>query len=361
MNKKHNRHRLWFLSVFLCLTLSRISHGEVLLEGHTAIVVNGFKDEPGFDNQCCRRLSSAVELAPRIQYWNDSPWSANLSVYYQRDLSSSLGFGDINESSVTYNADSWSLLMGIGEVYWGVTEAYQPNNVINQYDGRRGLGYDEKIGQAMVHYQYWPEWGEVHAFLLPWHRARSYRKTEQRLSTNKPVDDDPVYTDGKQTVDLAARAVWQLDAIDLSLNGFKGNSREPRLIEGSHSFQQQYANVTHLGMDVQWTLEDVLLKFDGARRWGEGSPYVSLATGVEYSLYDVQGLDGQMGLIVEYIYDDRSDDAPSTLYNNDVFLGVRWEGNDVNSTEMLLSGLFDLEKKLAVLSADLVQTTDRPF
>ncbi len=97
-------------------------------------------------------------------------------------------------------------------------------------------------------------------------------------------------------------------------------------------------------MDVQWTLEDLLLKLDGAKRWGQGRAYYSLATGVEYSIYDFNGSDGQMGLIVEYTRNNRSRTAPPTIYNNDLFLGVRWQNNDVNSTEMLVSSLIDLEK-----------------
>ncbi|MGI9280239.1 MAG: hypothetical protein ACR2PX_11525 [Endozoicomonas sp.] len=41
----------------------------------------------------------------------------------------------------------------------------------------------------------------------------------------------PEYSDQKQAVDLAVRMAWSLDAIDLGINAFKGNSREPLLID----------------------------------------------------------------------------------------------------------------------------------
>ncbi|MGI9280238.1 MAG: hypothetical protein ACR2PX_11520 [Endozoicomonas sp.] len=173
------------------LLLTYLAYGETQLEGYAGLSATAYSENQSYPDQYCRHLNTAITLAPRLQYWNDSPWSANLSLFYQWDTAASVRYGDVNEANATYNADSWSVLLGMAEVYWGVTEVYQPNNIVNQYDGRRGLGFDEKIGQAMVHYQYWPEWGEIHAFLLPWHRARPYRKTDQRLSLPKSVDDDP--------------------------------------------------------------------------------------------------------------------------------------------------------------------------
>jgi len=46
-------------------------------------------------------------------------------------------------------------------------------------------------------------------------------------------------------------------------------------------------------------------------------------------------------LLAEWLYDDRSDDSPPTIFENDLFVGARWALNDVAGTSILGGPIVD--------------------
>lgn len=46
---------------------------------------------------------------------------------------------------------------------------------------------------------------------------------------------------------------------------------------------------------------------------------------------------------MEYLRDERNENSPSTLFQNDLFLGLRWGFNDTQNTALLAGLLSDLE------------------
>ena len=65
-----------------------------------------------------------------------------------------------------------------------------------------------------------------------------------------------------------------------------------------------------------------------------------------------------LGLLVEYLYDDNNVPGLVTAFDDDIFLGTRFAFNDTQSTELLLGGSFDLNQQTQIdqFSLDLQAT-----
>ena len=65
--------------------------------------------------------------------------------------------------------------------------------------------------------------------------------------------------------------------------------------------------------------------------------------------------DADLGLLLEYSFDGRSDDfseAPPTLFDDDLFAGARLALNDVQNTELLAGVVIDREEHSMQLSIE---------
>ncbi|MDH5487808.1 MAG: hypothetical protein OEY53_09940, partial [Gammaproteobacteria bacterium] len=76
------------------------------------------------------------------------------------------------------------------------------------------------------------------------------------------------------------------------------------------------------------------------RRRGQGPTYAAATGGFEYTFTGVFGTAMDLGLIAEYLYDDRGAGAP-TPFQDDVMTGLRLALNDVQSSEVLIGVVND--------------------
>ena len=63
--------------------------------------------------------------------------------------------------------------------------------------------------------------------------------------------------------------------------------------------------------------------------------------GFEYSFFSLFGTALDLGVVAEYLYDDRSAMAPATPFDNDLFVGSRLAFNDVGDTSILAGVIVD--------------------
>ena len=70
-------------------------------------------------------------------------------------------------------------------------------------------------------------------------------------------------------------------------------------------------------------------------RGGHGDRFAASVFGVEHTLFSVGPGQADLGLLAEMTLDGRSDPAPFTAFDNDVFVGFRWAFNDVQGTSVL--------------------------
>jgi hypothetical protein len=102
-----------------------------------------------------------------------------------------------------------------------------------------------------------------------------------------------------------------------------------------------YDQMDQASLELQWTVEAWLWKLEAITRWGHGDRFSAVVAGFEYTFFNLLGTTLDLGVLAEYLYDDRSAAAPGTPFENDVFVGARLAFNDVGSTSLLAGAIID--------------------
>lgn len=257
---------------------------------------------------------------------------------------------DIREYNLHASRDNWEVRIGLGKVFWGVTESQHLVDIINQTDFVENIDGEDKLGQPLINLTLTLDSGNVDLFLLPGFRERSFPGQEGRLRTPLAVDTDSSEYESSaedKHFDFALR--WSgtvKDDWDLGLHYFNGTSRDPQLIQKTINDQEslvpRYNLIEQVGIDLQATLEEWLLKLEAIQRNGDPKDYSAAVTGFEYTFVGIQDSNINLGMLMEYHYDSRDEEATSP-FQNDIFIGSRFDFSDEQSTEILAGGVFDLD------------------
>lgn len=254
---------------------------------------------------------------------------------------------DIRELSWLKVSHDWELRLGIRKVFWGVTESQHLVDIINQTDLVENLDGEDKLGQPMVNLALIGEWGTVDLFVLPYFRERTFPGEEGRFRTFPPVDtDNPVYEDSDEEkhIDFAVRWSRFVGVWDIGLSYFTGTSRDPGFIPNSDgsALLPVYNQIDQAGLDPQATIESWLWKLEAITRSEKNDRYSALTGGFEYTYVGVFETATDVGIVVEYLFDDRGDNA-TTPFEDDILLAARLTLNDVQSSELLAGFILDME------------------
>ncbi len=292
-------------------------------------------------------LSAEVEF---YHAFDDSDWALTVTPFYRYDaVDDERTHGDLREARLHLARGEWEWDFGLIKVFWGVTESRHLVDIINQSDFVENIDGEEKLGQPAIHGLWYRDWGTVELFALPGFRERSFPGVDGRLRGPLPVDSDAARyesADGEKHIDWALRVAGTLaDVWDVGLSYFSGTSREPDLIvdaaSGAPRLLPFYPLIDQLGLDVQATLENWLLKLEGIHRERKGDDVDAAVGGFEYTFYGIGGGDSDLGVLMEYHSDSRG--AALTPFQDDLFVGMRWALNDAQSTDLLAGAFFDLE------------------
>jgi hypothetical protein len=316
--------------------------------GYIAAEARYFDNDP-LDN---RQHNSNASLSIQPEYyreWNNGDDSILFVPYLRLDEhDSERTHFDIRELVWTRAAEDWELRVGIGKVFWGVTESQHLVDIINQTDLVENSDGEDKLGQPMINLALIRDWGTVNLYALPYFRERTFPGNDGRLRSIPRVDTDQTqYESSKKNnhVDMAVRWSHTFGDWDIGLSHFSGTSRDPRFIGGTDSNGQAvlipfYDTINQTGIDVQATKGAWLWKLESIRRRGQGDSYTALTTGFEYTLFGFRKSRADLGLLAEYLYDSRGESG-LTQFENDYFLGSRLTLNDAASTEMLFGVIVD--------------------
>jgi hypothetical protein len=292
----------------------------------------------------------SVLLQPEI-YWRSSDDRQRLSVvgFARADSQdSNRSHVDLREAYWGYEGDSYDWIAGINRVFWGVTESRHLVDVINQTDLVEDIDQEDKLGQPMLNLNIQRDYGRFGLFIMPWFRERTFPGVDGRFRTPLPVDThNPIYESSAEQhhTDLALRYDHYFGDIDIGVNVFRGTSREPRFVvspEGDRLLPA-YDQMTQAGLDVQYTRDAWLWKLEAIARESRGNSFAAAVGGFEYTFYGVRGGAGDVGLLLEYLYDGRGPDSPPTVFGNDLFFGARFALNDANDTSVLAGITADLD------------------
>jgi len=292
--------------------------------------------------------------------WNNDKRSFTFVPFLRLDgRDSERTHADIRELHWDVVGDDWEIQAGVGKVFWGVTESQHLVDIINQTDLVENIDGEEKLGQALVKLTLVRDWGDVDLFLLGGSRERTFPGRKGRLRSQAYVDtNEAEYATnaGRDNVDIAIRYSHSIGDIDLGVSHFSGTSREPRFRpsrdgSGRPILIPIYESIDQTSLDVQATKDDWLWKLELITRSGQGGRYTALTGGFEYTLYGINESSADLGLIMEYLYDDRADNA-STPFANDVFFGARLALNDENSSELLAGIIQDADTSSRLYSVE---------
>ncbi len=259
---------------------------------------------------------------------------------------------DMREAYVRWAGDDWTVRAGLTKVFWGVAESRHLVDIINQFDTVEDIDEEDKLGQPMIEVSTIRDWGQITGYVMPFFRKRTFPGLDGRLRFPGSVDNDLARfdegADDDADVDFALRYSHYIGDWDVGLSFFHGASREPRLLSGPAPdvFVPFYDDITQVGIDLQYTKDAWLWKFEGIIRDTPFETFTAAVGGFEYTFYGVTDAGADLGVLMEYQYDDRSDDfllAAPTIANNDLFVGARLALNDAEDTDFLAGVVTDME------------------
>jgi FimV-like protein len=288
-------------------------------------------------------------------YWQsaDETDSFTFSPYFrvdQRDPERNLI--DVRQAFWLRVGSGWELKVGVDQVFWGVTESQHLVDVINQTDLVDNIDGESKLGQPMLQYNIFGDWGTLQTFLLPYFRERTLAGPDGRLRLPLPLlPDEALYQSNREQrhLDWALRYAKQIEQLDLAWSYFQGTSREPGLVPLGNSgyYTPYYPQMKQVGLEGQWIVDSWIWKLESIYRDYQQSPlghFYAATAGFEYSMVGVMDTDYDLGWLLEYQYDSRGL-AATGPGQRDLFLGTRLAWNDEAGTELLFGFVQDLDDR----------------
>ena len=256
---------------------------------------------------------------------------------------------DIRELTYAYAANDWDLLVGVGQVFWGVAESRNVVDVINQFDVVENNDETDKLGQPLIRVGKFFDSARVEAYYLPYFRERTFPGVDGRQRLAVPFDTNTVQYEraaGEYAGDVALRYTQQQDAFDIGLHVFYGTNRNPlfQLNGDEDRLVPFYQELLQAGMDLQWTKDEWLLKYEMIGAKSGGDEYIALVAGYEYTFFGATDTGMDLGFLTEYLFDERDETKTAfSLFENDLFIGSRLTWNDIQDTEVLGGAIIDIE------------------
>ena len=338
---------------------------DIDFSGRIGLQGRWYPDSPAFRDQ--RSSNGGFVVEPTLYGETGESTSFTLTPLYRYDSADSRRtHADLREAYLlTYGEwgeNSWELRLGFDRVFWGVAELHNLVDIVNQVDLVEHPRNRPKLGQPMAHLTMSGDWGVAEAFLLPYHRKRTFPGRYGRHRSRYPIDDDALYESGAEErhVDLAFRYSNAVGLLDFGLSGFAGTSREPVFLASREATRliPYYEQIRQFGFDAQLTTEPWLYKMEaihrsGARNLlGREESYTAFILGLERTLYALFGSRTDLTVLAEWLYDGRGRRA-TTVWQNDLFVAGSLAFNDVRDTQLVAGLLGDLRHDHRSLNLEL--------
>ena len=317
--------------------------------GYISLDARLFPENPSYAEQDEQNASVALEPEYYID-WADGEQRFVFHPFFRYDANDDeRTHADLRELYWRKSSENVEIKIGIGHVFWGVTESQHLVDIINQTDLVENIDGEDKLGQPMLDVSLNRSWGSLSLFVLPWFRERTFPGRHGRLRTDPPIDtDSPLYESGDEEkhIDYAIRWSHYIGDIDIGIAHFSGTAREPLIVgvevAGEVQLLPFYQQIDQTSLDLQATQGDWLWKLEAIVNQNNTRDYFASVAGFEYTWVGVGDGPSDLGWLLEYHFDDR--DEKSTLgLQNDLYAGVRWTLNDAQSTQALAGVIVDLD------------------
>ena len=313
--------------------------------GNLAAEAQWFSEEVAWAGQLDQNLTLSFQPKWR-QGWNNGDDEITLELFLRADnKDDARNHADIRELKWLHvgAVDEWRI--GIDTVFWGVTESRHLVDIINQTDRVEGIDGEDKLGQPMIHYTRIEDWGVLDLFVLTGFREPAFHSRAGRLRSGLLVDDSQTQyesSDRDRHIDFALRYSQTFGDTELGLSWFSGTNRDAAFSVGQDANAQPvlipyYSQIDQFGIDMQSIVEDWIWKLEMIARDSKAQSYVAATFGFEYTFYGIMDSAVDLGTLMEYSWENRDQNAG--IFDNDVFAGLRFAFNDVQSSE-ILGGIF---------------------
>jgi hypothetical protein len=340
--------KLKLTAAFLVLCFGGLAQAQprIELSGDVSLEFNYFANEGQFSGQDYHEDFS-IAAEPEF-YWESENGSQSLTFvpfyrYDQQDEERS--HADIRELQWLYVADTWEARVGVGKVFWGVTEFVHLVDIINQTDGVESFDGEDKLGQPMVGLSRVGSLGVVDLFILPGFRERTFAGEDGRFRFPQPIDTDNArYQSSREEkhIDYAVRWSHSVSVFDMGVYVFSGTDRNPIPVIENNRTVPFYQQIDQVGLDLQATIGSWLFKVEALNQQNDTEDFSATQFGFEYTLYGVFGSLADLGLLTEYGWDERGEDALS-VSQNDIYVGGRLTLNDSRDSDLLFGVGHDLD------------------
>ncbi len=317
--------------------------------GNISLELLAFPDTGQYEGQMDENLT--LSLQPKFrQSWNKGDDEITAEFFYRIDSKDDgRQHGDIRELKWLHLDGNNEWRIGVDNVFWGVTETRHLVDVINQVDRVEGIDGEDKLGQPMIHYSRILDVGSFQFFVLPHFREPTFHSTEGRFRPPLIVDtsqSEYESKDGDKHIDYALRYTHFAGDTEFGLALFDGTNRDPVLKQGTNGQGEPvlipfYQQMTQFGLDVQSIVEDWIWKLEFIHRNTKDESYNAATGGFEYTFYGLFESAIDLGTLAEYSWDSRDENAGT--FDKDLFLGLRFAFNDVQSSEILTGLMTDTE------------------
>ena len=279
--------------------------------GKLSTEVTMYASEGAFSQQDYRSNLS-VALTPEFFWeWNDGQDSVTFQPFLRKDQrDAQRTHADIRELSWVHLSDNWELRSGYRKVFWGVTEFQNLVDVINQKDSVEGLDSSNKLGQPMINLSLVKDWGIIDFYVLPGFREQTYSSADGRLRAGLTVHDSLTSYESSRKedhIDLAARWSHSIDVYDIGAHWFKGTDRSAQYqvvtLNGSPVLKAHYQQIEQVGVDIQATIDSWLYKGEVIYQDNDSENFWAAQLGAEYTLYGIQESNTDLGILLEFGYD----------------------------------------------------------
>jgi len=324
--------------------------------GYVEGEVRLFPENPNFLGQRDQSASFAIEPEYYHEFENGS--SFIFVPFFRLDSADSeRTHFDVRELAYLWLHDDFELSFGVRKVFWGVTEVLHLVDIINQTDLVENIDGEQKLGQPMVNLSIARDWGTLDLFVLPFFRERTFPGQKGRLRFGQVVDTDQAQYESAAEewhTDWSARYSHTIGDWDAGIYYFIGTSRDPSFTFGTGSAGNPviipvYQQIQQTGLDVSYVAGNWLWKLEALYRKGQGdlrgltrNDYVAATGGFEYTFTGVFGSRMDLGVVAEYLFDERKDFA-LTPFENDVAGALRLAVNDAASSELLFGWVQDID------------------
>lgn len=325
-----------------------LSFAELEFSGYAGVESRAFVHDAQFEKQL-NGLQNSIILEPEWIYQSGDHQLSFIPFIRIDSRDDDRTHADIREAYWLLIKNDWELLIGINREFWGVTESRHLVNVLNQIDQVENIDEEDYLGQPVINLSLQKHYGRFSFYALPFFRERTFSSDKGRLRAPlEVVEHEAEYESSAEQwhTDFAARYSHYLGNWDIGVSYFYGTGREPTLVSNTTNTRliPYYSIIHQFGIDLQYTHEEWLWKFEGIIREGQGDTFAASVAGFEYTLFQFLDSHADLGLLLEHLYDGRDRlGVPVTALENDLFLGMRYTFNDIQDTSLLAGTIIDLE------------------